>query len=91
MREEDRHAADYCWRRIVKPRVGTGVLLGLDYSPHPRRWLTVTPSFSLKNKNKKFPGSFGRELGVLRVKSNRGNTVEEKANSTAVVQAICTE
>lgn len=38
MREEDRHAADFGWRRIVEPRVGAGVLLGPDQSPsviHP--------------------------------------------------------
>lgn len=31
LREADRHSADYRWR-IVEPRVGAGVLLGLDQS-----------------------------------------------------------
>lgn len=63
MREEDRHPADYCWRRIVEPRVGVGVLLGLDQSPNPRRRLTVTQSSSLE----KSPGSFGREAGGIKI------------------------
>jgi hypothetical protein len=87
MREEDRHAADYCWRRIVKPRVGTRVLLGLDYSPHPRRWLTVTRSFSLK----KLSWKLWKGVGRTTIKSDREKTVEEKANSTIVVQVFCTE
>lgn len=40
MREEDRHAADYCRRRIVEPRVEAAVLLRLDQSPSSRRKLS---------------------------------------------------
>lgn len=60
MREEDRHAADYCWRRIVEPRVGAGILLGLDQSPNPRRRLTVTQSSSLEKKKKVLEALEGR-------------------------------